>query len=128
MKPSLRTPLGHVRGLGSAKDGTHHWWMQRVTAVALVPLTLWFVVGLIGHVGAEQSVVQAWLGNPVNAALMILFVATAYFHGYLGTQVVIEDYVHNELLKVASILAVKFAAAFLGIVSIIAVLKLATGA
>ena len=128
MKPSLRTPLGHVRGLGSAKDGTHHWWMQRVTAVALVPLTLWFVVGLICHDGAEQSAVQAWLGNPVNAALIILFVATAYFHGYLGTQVVIEDYVHNELLKIASILAVKFAAAFLGIVSIIAVLKLATGA
>jgi len=128
MKPSLRTPLGQVRGLGSAKDGTHHWWMQRVTAVALVPLTIWFAIGLIGHVGAEQSAVQAWLGNPVNAALMILFVATAYFHGYLGTQVVIEDYVHNELLKVASILAVKFAAAFLGIVSIIAILKLATGA
>ncbi len=128
MKPSLRTPLGHVRGLGSAKDGTHHWWMQRVTAVALVPLTIWFAIGLIGHVGAEQSVVQAWFGNPINAALMILFVATAYFHGYLGTQVVIEDYVHNELLKIASILAVKFAAAFLGIVSIIAVLKLATGA
>lgn len=128
MKPSLRTPLGRVRGLGTAKDGTHHWWLQRVTAVALVPLTIWFVIGLIGHVGAEQSVVQAWLGNPINAALMILFVATAYFHGYLGSQVVIEDYIHHELLKVASILAVKFAAAFLGIVSIIAILKLATGA
>lgn len=128
MKPSLRTALGQVRGLGSAKDGTHHWWMQRVTAVALVPLTLWFVVGLIGHVGAEQSAVQAWLANPVNAGLMILFVATAYYHGYLGTQVVIEDYVHHELLKLASVLAVKFALAFLGIVSIIAILKLATGA
>lgn len=124
---SLRTPLGQVRGLGSAKDGTHHWWMQRVTALALVPLTVWFAIGVIAHVGADQAAVQAWLGNPVNAALMILFVAVAFYHGYLGAQVVIEDYVHHELTKLGAIVAVKFAAAFLGLVSIVAVLKLATG-
>lgn len=123
---SLRTPLGRVRGLGTAKDGTHHWWLQRVTAVALVPLTIWFAVGVIAHVGAEQSAMQAWMANPANAALMILFVATAYYHGFLGTQVVIEDYVHHELVKLASIIAVKFVAAFLGLASVIAVIKLAT--
>jgi succinate dehydrogenase / fumarate reductase membrane anchor subunit len=124
---SLRTTLGQVRGLGSARDGTHHWWMQRVTAVALVPLTIWFAVGVIAHVGAEQSAVQAWMQSPLNAALMILFVAVAFYHGQLGMQVVIEDYVHGELVKLAGILAVKFAAALFGLTSVIAVLMLATG-
>jgi succinate dehydrogenase / fumarate reductase membrane anchor subunit len=123
---TLRSPPGHVRGLGSAKDGTHHWWAQRVTAVALVPLTIWFAIGVIAHVGAEQSAVQAWMGSPINAALMILFVAVAFYHGQLGMQVVIEDYVHAELMKVAAILAVKFAAALFGLTSIVAVLMLAT--
>ena len=123
---SLRTPLGRVRGLGTAKDGTHHWWLQRVTAVALVPLTIWFAVGVIAHVGAELSAMQAWLANPLNAALMILFVAMAFYHGYLGMQVVIEDYVHEELLKVASILVVKFAAALFGLTAVISVVMIAT--
>jgi succinate dehydrogenase / fumarate reductase membrane anchor subunit len=123
---SLRTALGQVRGLGSAKDGTHHWWMQRVTAVALVPLTIWFAIGVIAHVGAELSAVRAWLHSPLNAALAILFVATAFYHGQLGMQVVIEDYVHAEPWKVAGILLVKFAAALFGLTSAIAVLMVAT--
>jgi succinate dehydrogenase / fumarate reductase membrane anchor subunit len=123
---SMRTPLGRVRGLGSAKDGTHHWWMQRVTAIALVPLTVWFAIGVIAHVGGELSAMQAWLANPLNAALMILFAVTAFYHGYLGMQVVIEDYVHEELVKVACILAVKFAAALFGLTSAISVVMVAT--
>ncbi|MCC6468118.1 MAG: succinate dehydrogenase, hydrophobic membrane anchor protein [Alphaproteobacteria bacterium] len=124
---TLRSPLGAVRGLGSAKDGTHHWWMQRVTAVALVPLTIWFVIGVIGHVGAEQSAMQAWMASPINAAMMIFYVATAFYHGQLGMQVVIEDYVHEELAKVAAIIVVKLTAALFGLTSVIAVLMLAMG-
>lgn len=122
---SLRSPLARVRGLGSAKDGTHHWWLQRLTAVALVPLTLWFVVGVIGHVGADQAAVKAWMGSPIQAALMIAFVAVAFHHGQLGMQVVIEDYVHEEGWKVAGIVAVKLVSGILALAAIVSVLRLA---
>ena len=124
---TLRTPIARVRHLGSAKDVTHHWWMQRLTAIALVPLTVWFATGVIAHVGAELSAVEEWLGRPINAAAMILFVAATFHHGQLGMQVVIEDYVHHEGLKVASIVAVKFVAALLGLTSAVAVLQIAIG-
>ncbi len=123
---SLRTPIARVRHLGAARDGTHHWWMQRLTAVALVPLTLWFAAGVIAHVGAELSDVQDWLGRPINAAAMILFVAAAFYHGQLGMQVVIEDYVHHEGLKVASIVVVKLLSALLGLTCLIAIIQVAT--
>lgn len=123
---TLRTPIARVRHLGSAKDGTHHWWMQRVTAVALVPLSLWFVAGVIAHVGAELSAVQDWLGNPFNAAAMILFTGATFYHGQLGMQVVIEDYVHHEGLKVAGILAVKLLSTLLGLTCLIAIIQIAT--
>lgn len=123
---TMRTPLGRVSGLGSAKDGTHHWWMQRLTAVALVPLTVWFATGVIGHVGAELSAVRAWMASPLNAALMILFVSATFYHGQLGMQVVIEDYVHHEGWKVAAIAVVKFLSALLALTSVVAVLQLAT--
>jgi succinate dehydrogenase / fumarate reductase membrane anchor subunit len=123
----MRTPIARVRHLGSAKDGTHHWWMQRLTAIALVPLTLWFAAGVIAHVGAELSAVEEWLGRPVNAAAMILFVAATFHHGQLGMQVVIEDYVHREGLKVAAIVTVKLASALLALTSTVAVLQVAIG-
>jgi succinate dehydrogenase / fumarate reductase membrane anchor subunit len=123
---SLRTPIARVRHLGSAKDGTHHWWMQRLTAAALVPLTLWFAAGVIGHVGAELSDVQDWLARPINAAAMILFTSAAFYHGQLGMQVVIEDYVHHEGLKIAAIVLVKFLSALLGLTAVIAVVQIAT--
>ncbi len=122
---SLRTPLGRVRGLGSAKDGTHHWWMQRVTAVALILLTVWFVASLVALVGADYAVVRDWIGNPVVAVLLSLFIGTSLYHFKLGLQVVIEDYIHHEGLKIAAQLAVTFFSVVVAAVSIFAVLKIA---
>jgi succinate dehydrogenase / fumarate reductase membrane anchor subunit len=104
---SLRSPLGHVRGLGSAKDGTAHWWAQRVTAIALVPLSIWFVAIVVRYAGAPWDVQTKWMGAPFNAALLLLLVAAVLYHAVLGMQVVIEDYVHHEGLKIASLLAMK---------------------
>jgi succinate dehydrogenase / fumarate reductase membrane anchor subunit len=124
---SFRSPLGHARGLGSAREGTAHWWAQRVTAVALVPLCLWFVVGLIGLVGADHATVKAWIGAPVNAALLVVLIVATFHHTQLGVQVVIEDYVHSEGLKIAGIMVVKFASILLGLAGVFAVLKISFG-
>ena len=124
---SFRTPLGRARGLGSAKDGTAHWWAQRITAVALVPLSLWFVVSVIGLVGAEHEAAKAWIGAPVNAVLLVVLIGAVFHHAQLGLQVVLEDYVHSEWLKIASILVVKFAALLLALAGIFAVLHISFG-
>jgi succinate dehydrogenase / fumarate reductase, membrane anchor subunit len=123
----FRSPLGKVRGLGSAKDGTHHWWMQRVTAVALIPLAVWFVVCVVMLLGKDHAAFVGWVRNPVSATLLVLLIAATFHHAQLGVQVVIEDYVHHEGLKVASILAVKFAAVVLAGVGIVSVLRIAFG-
>ncbi len=124
---SLRTPLGRVRGLGSAKEGTAHWWAQRLTAIALVPLVLWFAVSLIVLTGADHATVAAWLRDPVAAVLMLLLILAGFHHAQLGVQVVIEDYVHAEWLKLALVTAVRFAAVALGIGAAFSVLKIALG-
>jgi len=123
----LRSPLGRALGLGSAKEGVEHWWLQRVTAVALVPLSLWFVAGLIGHLGGDRDVVAAWLRSPLVSAGVVLLVISTFAHMALGVQVVIEDYVHHEGAKLASILVVKFAAWALAAAAVIAVLRVAFG-
>jgi len=124
---SLRSPLGRARGLGSAKDGTHHWWAQRVTAIALVPLTVWFVASIIGLVGASRIDLQAWVASPVVAVLLMILVAATFHHARLGVQVVIEDYVHHEGVKVALLLAVNGTALLFGAVAVFSILKLAFG-
>ena len=124
---SLRTPLGRVRGLGSAKEGTAHWWAQRLTAIALVPLVLWFAVSLIVLTGADHATVAAWLRDPVAAVLMLLLILAGFHHAQLGMQVVIEDYVHSEGLKLALVTTVRFAAVALGIGAAFSVLKIAIG-
>ena len=124
---SLQTPLGRVRGLGSAKSGTHHWWMQRVTAVALVPLCLWFVVAMIKLTGADHSVAAAWLRSPFNAIVMVLLIIAGFHHMQLGLQVVIEDYVHGPGTKVVLMLGQKLLSFTLAIVAVFAVLKIAFG-
>lgn len=121
---SLRSPLGKVRGLGSAKDGTGHWWAQRLSAVALIPLTVWFCVAMVSLSGADHAAVTAWAGSPVVAGLLILLIAATFYHAYLGVQVVIEDYVHNEALKIASLLLVKGLAIVLALTGILSVLLL----
>jgi succinate dehydrogenase membrane anchor subunit len=124
---SMRTPIGRVRGLGSAKSGLHHWWMQRVTAVALIPLTLWFVASLISLAGAGYAETVAWLGSPIVAVLMIALIIATFYHAALGLQVVIEDYVHHEGVKLVLLLGVKLLASLLAIAALFAVLKLAFG-
>jgi succinate dehydrogenase / fumarate reductase membrane anchor subunit len=124
---SYRTPIGRARGLGSAKEGVAHWWAQRLTALALVPLVLWFVVSVIGLVGAGRVAVVDWLQAPLPAGLMILLIVATFHHAQLGVQVVIEDYVHNEAAKLASIILVKFAALVLGLAAILAVLSIVFG-
>ncbi len=117
-----RTPLGRVRGLGSAKEGTHHWWMQRVTAIALVPLTLWFVVSVIGLVGKPYAAVAGWIGNPIVSVFLILMVIATFYHAWLGIQVVVEDYVHAKAVKITSLLLVKFLCFVLAAASIYSIL------
>ena len=123
----LSSPLQRVRGLGSAKEGVAHWWMQRLTAVALVPLTLWFVYGAVSLTGADRAAAAAWIGAPVNATLMILLIAAGFHHGQLGLQVIIEDYIHTAWRKMALLIAVKFAAVLCAVGAILLVLKLALG-
>lgn len=125
---SLQTRLATVRGLGSAKDGTHHWWGQRVTAIALVPLTLWFVYSVIMLAGATHGDVAAWLGQPLNTVLMLLLIVATFHHVQLGLQVVIEDYIHSEFSKLTTLLLVKFASFGLAVACGYAVLKIALGA
>lgn len=117
---NLRTPLGRARGLGSAKDGLHHWWMQRVTALALIPLTVWFVASVVGLAGSGYEDFIIWLASPINATVMILFFGVTLYHAQLGMQVVYEDYVPHHGQRIASILITKFICyglAALGIVS-----------
>lgn len=127
-RADYRSELGRVRGLGSAKEGAQHWWMQRVSALALVPLSLWFVTALVAHMGADYTAMRAWLGSPVTFAMMALTVGITFYHAQLGLQVVIEDYVHGEGLKIAAILAVKFICAALALAAVVALLVIAFGA
>lgn len=124
---SLRSPLGKVRGLGSAKEGVHHWWAQRLTAVALVPLVIWFVASVCSIAGADYQAVHNWIGSPVVSVLLVLLAIAVFHHAQLGLQVVIEDYVHTEWLKIASIVLVKFAALALGVATVFSIVKIAVG-
>ena len=124
---SLRSPLGRVSGLGSAKDGTGHWWSQRVTAIALVPLTLWFLFSLLTLPGLDYITVKTWLSFPMSAFLMSLLTAVLAYHSYLGTTVVIEDYVYAQGTKLFSLLLLRFLYVLVGGASIFAVLRVAFG-
>jgi succinate dehydrogenase / fumarate reductase membrane anchor subunit len=124
---SMRTPLGKVRGLGSAKSGTEHFWMERVTAIASLPLTVFLVIFIIAHLGATRGQLVASLGNPVIAILMALTVISVIWHMRLGLQVVIEDYVHGHAAKFAALLANTFYAAALAVAALYAILKMSFG-
>jgi succinate dehydrogenase / fumarate reductase membrane anchor subunit len=123
----LRSDLARVRGLGSAKDGVHHWWMQRLSAVALVPLGIWFVVSAIKLAGVPLDAFRVWLNTGANVFLMIVFVATLFYHLKLGVQVVVEDYVHSEKAKLLSLMLNTFACILVGAYCVFALLKVAFG-
>ena len=124
---SYKTPLARVIGLGSAKDGSGHWWWQRLTALALVPLTLWFTFSMATLTSECFADVRIWMESPVTSTLLIAFVVSLFYHAQLGVQVVIEDYVHHEGLKIGTILAVKFLSVMLVISSTISILRVTLG-
>ena len=127
MTESLRAPLAKVRGLGSAKGGTQHFWLQRLTAIALIPLTVWFALSIASLASADQGAVQSWMQSPLSATLMISFLVAGFWHMKLGIQVVIEDYAHKENRFVMMILLNVFTAAAAAI-AIVSILKVAFGA
>lgn len=125
--PDTREPLKYARNHGSAKSGVGHWWVQRLTAAALVVLGLWFVVAVVRLLGSDYATAHAALAEPWNALLMILFVSTAFWHGQLGLQVVIEDYVHTRWKEVILTVLIKFVAVLLSVACALAVLRVALG-
>ncbi len=123
---NLRSPLGRARGLGSAKEGLHHWWAQRITAVAMVPLTLWFVYS-VASLASGRMDFDLWLLSPINAAALVLFIVVGVHHGVIGLQVVLEDYVPTHLARTVSILLVKLIGYGLATVAVISTLIVTLG-
>jgi succinate dehydrogenase / fumarate reductase membrane anchor subunit len=124
---SLRSPLSRVLGLGSAKDGTAHWWAQRVTAVALVPLTVWFVFSLLTLPDFDYETVRTWLSVPVTGFLAVLLVGILSYHSYLGTIVIVEDYVTSSGMKVLSLMTLRFLYVLAGGAAMFAILRVVLG-
>ena len=124
---NLRSPLSEVRGLGSAKDGVGHWWAQRVTAVALVPLLVWFVASVCAMTASDFVAVREWVAAPLVSILLVLLSIATFYHAHLGLKVVIEDYIHNRWLKISGIALVKFAAIALAVTTIFSIVKIALG-
>lgn len=124
---SLRSPLGKVLGAGSAKEGVHHWWLQRLTSIALVPLTIWFVVSLLSLPSFEHVTVITWMAQTWTALLLILFILVATWHSQIGVRVVVEDYVHGGA-KTLTLVLITFIHAFVAAAGVFAVLKVAFGA
>ncbi len=107
---SLRSPIARARGLGSAHEGVHHWWTQRLTALALIPLGIWFVASVVCLAGADHAAITQWLSTPFTLAALSLLLIAAFYHAVLGLQVVIEDYIHTKAVKVTLIILIQFAA------------------
>ena len=123
---SLRSPLGKVLGTGSAKEGVHHWWLQRLTSIALIPLTIWFVVSLLSLQSFDHVVVVAWMSQSWTALFLILFVLVATWHSQLGVRVIVEDYVHGGT-KTLTLVLFTFIHAIVAVAGVFAVLKVAFG-
>ncbi len=124
----FRTALKRVRGLGSAREGVGHWWAQRLTAIALLPLSIWFMWLSVSLSGADYMTVRETLASPLQAIPMILYVYALFHHGQLGLQVVIEDYIHQRPVEIGLLILVKFLALVAGLTATIAVLILIFGA
>lgn len=124
---SLRSPLRRVLGLGSAHSGVHHWWLQRLTSIALVPLGIWFLVSLLALPSLGYETVIAWMSQSSTAVLLAVFVLVASWHSQLGVRVVVEDYVHGAGARTLTLVIVTFAHALLAVAGVFAVLKVAFG-
>ena len=123
-RQNMRTPLARAMGLGSAKEGVGAWWAERVSAVALVPLTLWFAASIIAHTGSDYATFIVWLRMPLTAILMILLLIALFYHTALGLQVVIEDYVHSAT-KFAAVIAVRLGCCAFATAGAVAILRIA---
>ena len=124
---SIQTPLGRVRYLGSAKSGTKHFWHQRLTAVAMIPLTIAVVIIIVGLLGRNQAAVVQILGSTFVAITMLLFIISSVYHMWLGMQVIVEDYVHDETWKLVTLMANTFFSFAVGLAAVFAILKLSFG-
>jgi len=122
---NYRTPLSRVKGLGSAKEGTDHFWAQRLTAIALIPLVLWLTFSIASLPDMDYLAIREWLSQPFNAIVMILFMIAGFYHSRLGLQVIIEDYIGSHGPRTASIIAVTFIAVALGVTGVFSVLRIA---
>lgn len=120
----MRSQLGRARGLGSAKSGLHHWIGQRLTAIALVPLTLWFVFSLFSLQGASHPAMIAWMQNPLHLVLMLALIAATFHHMQLGLQTVIEDYIHGDTCRMAALMAMKGITVLLALTAAVSALKM----
>lgn len=121
----MQAPLARVRGLGASHTGAHHWWMQRVTSIALLPLTIWFIVAMATNAGMTHAEALIWIGRPFNAVLLLALIGLTFHHTASGLQVVIEDYTNTEWAKIALILVTKGVCWLLGIAAALAVLRIA---
>jgi len=124
---SLRTPLGRVRGLGTAREGVHHWVALRITSVALIPLTIWFLWAAVGTFSLGYADARSFVAQPWNALLMAAFVVCAFHHAHLGMQVVIEDYVHTRWLEIGMLVTVKFVCYLAAAAGVLAIVRIALG-
>lgn len=124
---NYRNPILRARGLGSSKDGLHHWWMQRLSALGLLPLVLWFVVSIISISGRSHAEVIAWMKSPHNSVLLSLFLIVTLYHSNLGLQKIFEDYVQARWLQLTSRIVAGFAAVLLGFAGVFSLLSLAFG-
>jgi len=123
----MTTPLGNAGGLGSAKSGTRHWWHQRITALALFPLTVWFVVSMAALAGADHGALVIWVRLPLVSVLLVLFIGLVFYHFQLGARVVIEDYVHPERGKILCLAALGAFVWIFGLLTLLSVLRISFG-
>lgn len=124
---SKRSSLGHARGLGSTGRGTEHWYWERLTALALVPLTLWFIVELLSGIAADYDSMAGWLAVPGNMVLMVLLAFFYFWHAWIAVGVVIEDYVHHDATKIGGIIALRFACILFGAFSVVSIILIGLG-
>jgi succinate dehydrogenase / fumarate reductase, membrane anchor subunit len=122
---SLQSPLGQVRGLGSAKEGVGHWWYQRLTAIALAPLSVLFVWLVLHLLNADYDVVRVTIAQPFIAVLLMCFMVSLFYHGQLGLQTIIEDYIHHRAMEMTLLILVKFSALLFSVASVLAIARIA---